>query len=380
MRVLHVIESLARAGAEQALVNVVPELRAQGIDVHVAALWKPYALAPDIERGGATVHRLDVRHRWNLPQAVGRVVALARRLHCDVLHAHSFFSGLYVALSRVGYPDCRRFVTFHNLGYDAYPAVTPWLKARKRLDSYLMNHAIDRRLAVSDAVADHYRKHLNLDQVTVIHNAIAVEAAAGGPATEEIRARHGVGANDSLLLLCGRFVKEKGHRYLLDALNLLLPRYPRVKALMVGDGPLKADVERLIVEKRLEGVVRTHPALAHADLVRVMAASDIIVVPSTHEGFPLAPAEAMMLGKPVVASSVGGLPSLIADGDSGFLVAPGDVSQLTEAIARFLEAPDLRARIGENGRRYVRSQLSPPVVASQLVSSYRADLKGEPSQ
>ena len=376
LRILTVIESLARAGAEQALVNVLPELKALGHAVEVAVLWPPYTLADDLEAAGVPVHRLGLNHRWNLAQGAPRLARICRRGRFDVIHAHLFFSVLYAALTRPLLPGVKRVVTFHNLGYDSYPANNAWRKTRKRLDGALMRHAVDGRIAVSAAVARHYQSHLKLPPVRVLPNGFPVEALRpeSGPGRSEMRAELGVSADDFVLLCAGRLVHEKGHRFFLEALELLRNEGLRPKALIVGDGPLAQKVADEIATRGLGEQVVTRPSMPHAKLMDVFRESDLLVMASTHEGFPLTPAEAMALGKPVLATLVGGLPDLIEDGVSGSLVPPKDPRALADGIARFMTDPNWRRRLAAGGRDRVVSRFSSKFVASGLVEIYRETL------
>ena len=98
MKILTVIESLGCGGAEQALVNLLPVLKSRGHQCEVVALWPPYDIAPMLERYGISLHPLDIKGRWNLPQAVVRLAQAVRQVQPDVVHAHLFFASLYSAL------------------------------------------------------------------------------------------------------------------------------------------------------------------------------------------------------------------------------------------------------------------------------------------
>lgn len=338
LRILTVIESLGCGGAEQSLVNLLPELKALGHTVEVVALWPPYSLAVDLEACGITVHRLGLNHRWNISQALHHLSRICRIDRFEVIHAHLFFSCLYTAISRPILPRVKRVVTFHNLGYDSYPADTTWLRARKCLDSALMRYAVNRRIGVSTAVAQHYQSHLKLPSIQVIPNGFPVESmirvhdqAPGGS-----RAAFGMSDTDFVVVFAGRLVHEKGHRYFIEALELLRHDGLCPKALIIGDGPRRQDVVDEISDRGLSEQVVLRPAMEHARLMDVLRESDLFVMASTHEGFGLAPAEAMALGKPVLATQVGGLLDLIEDGVSGSLIPPGNPCALADGIARFM--------------------------------------------
>lgn len=371
MKVLHLIETFGRGGTEQALVNLVPSLMAAGVDVEICALSAPYTLADELERRGIVVHRLDIPHRWDLAHAIPRVAALLRQNY-DILHAQSFFPALYIALARPK-ATSRRVITFHSLDYDSYPATTPWHRLRKRLDGALMSHAMDVRLAVSPAVAMHYREHLGLRTVEVVYNAIEVGRSDSDVAASDRESTlrpFGIQTDDELLLVPGRYVHEKGHRFFVEAFRLLMAQHPRLKALLVGEGPLKAQIEELVRAQCLDARILVRGAAEHSDLLRLMSAADVIVVPSTHEGFGLAAAEGMALGKAVVATSVGGIPMLIESEESGILVPPADSTALAAAIDRLLRDARLRARLGKRGRERVEERFTPPAIAAELKAVY----------
>jgi glycosyltransferase involved in cell wall biosynthesis len=371
MRILHVIESLELGGAERALLNVLPSLAQAGNDVEVAALWGPYPLAADMEAGGVAVHRLDIGHRWNIPAGTAKLVRLLRRGRYDVVHAHLFFSTLYVAASKPWAPGARRVATFHNLGFDSYPHTGAWRRARKSLQRWFTRRGFDATTAVSDAVARHYDGHLRLPPSVIIPNAVVVVPGQNGDRKEDTRARFGLSPQAFVAVMPARFVPEKGHRYLLDALAELRRRDLRPDVILLGTGPVREAVVRRIEELGLSDQARIHPTVPHQELVELLRAADAFVSSSTFEGSPLSIAEALSLETPVLATAVGGVPELVEDGVSGILVAPGDASALAEGLARLMTDEPLRRRLAAAGRDRIRRRQAPEVVARELVELYR---------
>lgn len=373
LRVLSVIETLGRGGAEQVLVNGLPALQKRGHPCAVAVLRPPYTLAPDLEAAGIPVHALNLNHRWNLPQGVSRLVRVAGRFRATIIHGHLFFGGVYTALTRGLLPSARRAVTFHNLGYDSYPANTTWRKVRKRIDAHLMRHGIDGLVAPSRPVARHYEDHLRLPPVEVIPNPLCLDGVdvAPAPSKAKVLASIGVSGDAFTVIFPGRLVPEKGHRFFLQALALLHARRIRLRAIIIGDGPLQAELAAEVKSQDLEEMVSLHPAVPHAQLLALVAAADILVMASTHEGFGLAAAEAMALGKAVVATRVGGIPELIEDGKTGLLVPPADPHALAERIAQVRADEALRERLGQEGRRRTSEELSADILALRWETYYR---------
>lgn len=372
MKLLIVIDSLGRGGAEQALVNLLPALKEHGCDCEVAALWPPYDVAVELEESGIVVHRLNVSHRWNAVQAVRRLCRLARRLRSDVLHGHVFFASIYTALTRLFLPGVHRVVTFHGIDYDFQPAVKPWHRARKHLHGWLMRRGIDRYTAVSSVVAQHFEKHLSLSHITVIHNALAVQSLqpASHISRDEILRSYGIAPDKFVIAMPARLMPEKGHTYYLQALDLLRDRNMCPHTVMLGDGPCRAAIICEITERRLDSQVTLLSALPHAQAMAILGIADLYVLASTHEGLPLAIGEAMALERPVVVTDVGGVRDIVADRISGYIVPPCDPSGLADAISQLIHDADLRARLGLQGRLQVIEKFSVEKIAKEWERFY----------
>ncbi len=368
VRVLFVIESLGRAGAEQALLGLTVALREQGVDSEVVALWPPYILAEAFEAQGIRVHRLDVGHRWNAAAVLWKLGRLQRDF--DVVHAHLFFADLYVGLARGWARSTPRFVTFHNLAYQARPATTLFHRARKVLDGAAHRRLFDGLFAVSHAVAAHFKEELGLGQdVGVVPNPVHVASS-----TRSSRARFGWSEADFVLCFPGRFVAEKGHGDLLEGFRALRARGVPAKLLLVGGGPLLEDFREEVRREGLGAWVAFTGTVPHPEVLGLLRAADAFVSTSTSEAFGLAAAEAMALGLPVVVTDVGGHPELVSHDRTGLLVPPRDPAALADALERLHREPPLRRLLGEAASAHIEATLSPAAIASRWAAIYRAAL------
>jgi glycosyltransferase involved in cell wall biosynthesis len=149
------------------------------------------------------------------------------------------------------------------------------------------------------------------------------------------------------MLYVGRLAAEKNLDALLDAHSAALAVEPRVRLVLVGDGPLRAELETAAADPALAGTVLLTGS--RDDVGAILDGLDLVVVPSHHEGFSLATVEAMLHGLPVVATAAGGPRELVDDGATGLLVPPRDVGALAAAVVRLVEDPALRARFGAAG-------------------------------
>ena len=377
LKILTVIESLGRAGAEQALVNLLPALQKRGHQCEVVALWPPYTLATALEEQGIIVHRFNLRHRWSVLECHRKLFTLCRRRRFDILHAHLFFPTIYSALTKIAMPELGRVVSFHNLGYDSYPANRIWKRARKAGHACLVRHWIDTYAAVSPQVASHYEMHLGLTDVKVISNSFPLDTISldefPDPATA--RRTYSVGEKEFLVLTPGRLVREKGHLFLLQALEILRTRGLYPKVLILGDGPLAVALADEVLQRNLSDQVIFHKAVPYKDVLLLIRSADAVTVPSIHEGFGLVAMEAMALERAVLATDVGGLVDLVDNNVSGLLVPPANSSALAEGLEKLMRDPILRQRLGRAGREKIVSNFSTDIIATRWENLYREMLE-----
>jgi glycosyltransferase involved in cell wall biosynthesis len=376
MNILHIIDTLGVGGAEQALVNLLPELVSMGDQVHAAALRPPADLAPALETAGVTVHALPTFNKWNLLAGVQAVNRIARTVSADVVHAHLLFPGVYTGFARrFGGLQARTCITYHNLAYaPGCNKPGPGLTLRKQLNRISSSLGMDLRLAVSTAAAEHYAHALHPGPIAVLGNPVPISAIdrvaeAFTPASPDV-------PENLKLVLPGRLVHEKGHSILLEALAICAQEAVRFRTVFAGDGPLRHQLEQQIRNQNLPVTIAGR--LAHADMLATMAAADIVVVPSRFEGFGITAAEAMTLRRPVIAARTGGLPDVVSASGTGLLFDNGDPVSLARCLIQLARDTDLRARMGEAGRRRIQERFDAPAIARQLRSCYRQLLETDP--
>ena len=363
------IESLGRGGAEHHLTDLLPILARRGVESEVASLMTPYDLAPALEERGIPVHRIDLPHRWHAPGAVRRLLGTIAAVRPDLIHAHLFFGTLYVALTRPFAPRPRRVVQLHNLDYEIYPAYTAWRRARRAIHRLALRYGMDARIAYARAVALHYAE-LRPGPIDTVPLGIDPGAVADPLDRSAVRRRQGVGPEDVWIVVPGRFVRQKGHRVMVEALVALRRQGLRPRVLMVGGGPLEEDIRDLIRACDLAGQVTLSRAVPHPELMDLLRAADLVVVPSLQEGSALVVYEALLAGTAVVATAVGGTPDVVASGSTGLLVPPGDPEALSRAIARLSEDPTERARLGAGGRDLILTEHSLEAEAAGFLRLY----------
>jgi len=341
-RVLHLIKGLGLGGAEHLLVDVVATADRERFDYEVAyVLATQDTLAPALEAAGVPVHRLGATGnadlRWTA--ALRRLLAAGRY---DVVHSHLPYSAALGRLVTMTLPRRRRPVlvyTEHSL----------W--DRTALITRVLNRAtigLDRALfVVSDAARDALPRSLRPRARVVVHG---VERAVFGGLLDHrdevrraVRAELGVPDGDVIALTVANLRSEKGYDVLLEAARLAVAAGAPVRFVSVGHGPLQTALATAAQAMELGGRFRFLGT--RTDTARLMVGADIFVLPSHHEGMPVALMEAMSAGLPIVATAVGGVPDVVTDGVEGLLVAPGRADLLAEAVTSLARQPDLRDRL-----------------------------------
>jgi len=188
------------------------------------------------------------------------------------------------------------------------------------------------------------------DKFSVVHSGIKLDKfsnLSADPAT--MRRKLGIAEGDLVVGTTGRLTPVKGHRHLIEAAGNIVDARPNTTFVFLGDGELSDELKNMASRLGMKEKVKFLGW--RPDVAEVMSVFDLFVLPSLNEGMGRVLVEAMALGKPIVASDVGGIPDLVVHGKNGCLVPPGDAQSLSAAIRDLLENPEKRKRMGENGKK-----------------------------
>ena len=357
LRVVQVIPVLAVGGLERMAVALTLGLSGK-VSRIVVCSYRGDAFRPLLADAGVPIELIP-RPGPNPRDVVRAALALApilRRESPDVVHAHNPGAAAAAALARrlAGRPETAIVASYH--GVDG---------RRVRRAAKVLARSADLVVAIADTAADDLRgAGLNGTRLTVVHN--GVDAARSKP-RKELRKELGFEGAE-LVVSVGRYAEEKNHALLIDALAELAPSRPPLRALLVGTGPLKAELAERVRRLGLEDVVQLTGT--RLDAVDLVAAAAVFVLSSNREGLPVALLEAMSVGCPVVATAVGGVPGVVDDEETGLLVPAGDSSALAVAIARLLDDSALRTLLAENGKRTVERDFSEQAMLEGYEAAY----------
>ncbi len=350
LRILSVIETLGRGGAEKLLVTQHRHLDAARFRCMVVALFEPTPLAGDLQAAGATVERLALPGPRSLATAVLRLRALMRSWKPDVVHTHLYCANVAGRLAASGLAPV--FTTLHNPDYGFEDPGTMGFRVKKWLDRATGARLTSRMIAVSGHVRRDFARELGFRDVDVLHNFIDVdEFAAPDPAAlrRAQRSAMGLGGSDLVILHVGRIHHQKGQDLLLDALAAGAGTLPW-RAVFVGAG----DVGALRVRASALGVEdRVTWAGPVEDVRPYYAAADVFAFPSRYEAFGIALLEAMATGLPSVVSDAQGMGEVVTP-ETSVITPVGDVAALGAALGSLGADAGLRAAMGAAARARAR--------------------------
>jgi glycosyltransferase involved in cell wall biosynthesis len=328
------IESDGPGGAEQVIAHLAEHLHASGSIVTVLVPadgegWLARRLAglPIVVEGIPLGGPLS-------PHGIMALTAALRRHAIDLLHTHEFGQALAGA-SAAALCHIPHVITMHG---GQYYAERKRRRAALRL-AIAMSGGIT---AVSAPLGSHLeaRLHLRKGQVEVLPN--GARPAPGG--VNGVRASLGISAKTPLLLAVGNLYRVKGHKHLLRALELLREQRPELHLAIAGRGE---EGPALQAQARAAGFAdRVHLLGLRDDVGALLHAADLFVHPSLAEGLPLAVLEAMFAGCSIIATAVGAIPTVLADGAAGTLVPPADPVALAAAIEQMVDDPATACTLG----------------------------------
>jgi glycosyltransferase involved in cell wall biosynthesis len=317
---------------------------------------------------------LDPEDRMMCAREVRRLAARLAPGRFDLIHIQTPFiahrSGVALA-RRLGLPCVESYHTFFEEYLYHYLPLVPraWLRLAARRFSARQCNAVDALVAPSSAMLERLRDYGVAVPARVIPTGLGSGEFGHGDG-EGFRRRHGIPGHRPTLAFIGRVAHEKNIEFLLECLVRVRRRVPAVLLMIAGEGPARPALERMVRRLGLTDQVLFLGYLARdGALLDCYRAADAFVFASRTETQGLVLLEAMALGVPVVSTAVMGTREILAAG-KGALVPPDDVASFADATVRLLTDPELRARLGQEGRTHARAW-SAPVLASRMLDCYR---------
>jgi glycosyltransferase involved in cell wall biosynthesis len=361
LKVLQLIPTLDRSGAEKQMVLLAKGLPVDRFRVEVAALTRLGPLKGELDEAGIPVSLIGKRLKVD-PMALGRLIRFLKEKRFDVVQTWIYAADTYgrVAARRAKVP----------VVVTSEMAVDLWKGRSELVVDRFLSQWTDRVVGNSNAVVDFYKKvGIPPEKLAMIPSGIADEEP---PEVDPIEVRDSLGlpGDCPLVLFVGRLAEQKSVDSLISALDLLQHVRPDVRTLIVGEGPLRDRLEEMAQAFRLFEDRKVSFLGHREDVPRLLAASTLLVLPSLYEGLPNVVLEAMRFRKPVVATAAPGTTEVVEDGVTGLLVPLRDPPNLTRAIRRVIEEEGLARSLGEAGRARVELEFGVKLMVERFALLY----------
>jgi sugar transferase (PEP-CTERM/EpsH1 system associated) len=355
--VLHLCESSDTGGAESVLISLVERLDKSRYSSMVCLLSEGWLKTQLEKRQVETVvipqlRSLDVA--W-----LFRLYRLLKDREIHVMHSHEFATNVYAGfLSRLtGVP---LVATAHGKNYygDKWRRRAAYRFVARQATMVAVSHDLKRFLVERIGIPP--------GSIRVVHNGIDLSRYAVHDENHVVRAELGISAGQRVIGTVGNLFAVKGQTYLLRACKAVASAYPNCVLLVAGEGEQLGPLEKEAFDLGIAGDVKFLGF--RDDVPSLLQAMEVFVLPSLSEGLPLSILEALALQKPVVATNVGGIPEIVEDGATGYLVPPRNPEALADKILLLLRDPQIAANIGQAGRKKVEKDFG----LEQMVREYQS--------
>lgn len=351
-------------GVERQVLDLHAECRRRGVPRYRTLLYHDKTLAASLRASGETPEIVPVTSRYDLPNARRTVADLVQR-EFQVVHAHGYralvslgaaaATGLRpppVVKTEHGLPEVSDGSSLDSLKIRVNHRLDRW--ATHRLDATVCYVTDDIRRR-HDAVHDGLRRH-------TVHNGITPLSRGDHPRPDDLP------EDGTILGIVGRVSDVKGIEYAIAALAREdMPE--SVQVLVIGTGPQEASLREMVAAAGLDA--RVTFLGFRTNIFDYIAHVDALLMPSLHEGLPYTLLEAMSLGRPVLASRVGGLAEVLVDGETGLLFPPRDPAALAKACRTLVMEPGLGARLGDAAAREQRANFTLETMLDRYLEIYR---------
>jgi glycosyltransferase involved in cell wall biosynthesis len=367
LRVLHIVGESRFGGAAKIILGLGHVARKEGWQADILTTDPVFQQA--VTQHGLGLVNLDVIRReirpfWDLGGLV-RLHGFLRREPYDIVHTHTSKGGFVgrLAAKLAGVP----MIVHTAHGFAFHEASPPRIRRFYSSLERIASHWCDRVVAVSEF---HRNWALELgmcsaDKIVAIPNGIADPGRHSNVDFAQLRRQLQKRNGDLLILSVGRLAPDKGLEYLIEAAAAMPQMERRLQIVIAGDGPARERLERFAA--KLGVTDRVSFIGFREDIADLLAACDLVVLPSVREGLSIALLEAMAAGKPIVATSIGSQREVSSHGEVGLFVRPADAVSLAEGILRLAGDQALMTRLGNNARAVFENYYT----EDRMLQSYR---------
>jgi sugar transferase (PEP-CTERM/EpsH1 system associated) len=370
IKILHVIYSLGMGGAERVIVNYAKYFDKNRYELFVCALTEGGPYENDLNKAGVSYFILNKKKGIDL-SVIPKISRILRSEQIDIVHLHDFSSIAWVTIPAIIFGVKRIIRTEHNV-----KRLNRGLMSNmKNTIKFILDFFQKQIVCVSEEVRKTHRKKIGFlsNKYLTIHNGIDKELFDIHLDREKYLREFNFDQKAILVCIVGRFFPQKAHDIFLYAIRYVLEKKNNLGILIVGDGPRKKELFELAKELGIYNQVTFTGN--RSDIPQLLNLIDIFALSSAWEGFPMTILEAMACGKPAIVTDVGGNREAVIDGETGFIVPPGNPLAMSEAIIELIDKPELRRKMGIKGKERFLKNFTAQVMVQRTEMIYENLLK-----
>lgn len=365
-KIVHLLEGRPTAGAES-LARLLVRQFADKYRFSCIYIGQPNAQLEEWRQGGLSVQRVERKPGldWRCSR---RLAALLQQEQADLVHAHRSVAFFYGLFARLHYSQPSILFTEHDRPHLDTPS------PRRATINRMLLESRDQVVATSRSVRQALILYEGIpsDQVSVIYNGTAPPARQDAAAVQQIRQRLAIDSGAFLILQSAPFDLFQNHSLAIQAMEQVVRDLPTARLILVGDGPERETIQRMVTRSRLDPHVTLLGSRSDGDAL--LQAADLVLSTSIGEVDSSVLIQALNVGCPIVATRVGAVSEIVEDRVCGYLVNPGDYGALAELMGRLGSNPALREQFGRQGQRRAQSFFTEEETSNCYSNIYQAML------
>jgi glycosyltransferase involved in cell wall biosynthesis len=370
LKLLFVIDNLQFGGGERVFAQIINGLPQDRYEIFLAS--HPSEQLPQAIRPEVKFLPIDFSKRLNF-SLIPRLSEIIKKNEINIVHGQGVRAEFYARFASRMASNSKYISTIAMPveGFDVSPL-------RKKIYSLLdrfSERSVDRFLVVSDVLRDKIIRGRGIlaEKVIRIYNGIEIDhylLQEQNGSRKKIRIEFSVEDETLFIGAIGRLVWQKGLEYLVQAIPKVLNEFPQAKVLLVGEGPLRDELETLARKLKIEENLIFSGF--RKDINEILSAIDILVIPSLLEGFPMITLEGMAMAKPIIATAIDGIKEQIIDGQSGVFIPPRDPYPIADAIIRLGKNKNFAQNLGLEAKRRVEEQFTVEKMVAETERVYQS--------
>ncbi len=366
INVLHIVEDLKVGGIERVIATIATNLDKDKYNLFVWCLARGGYTAEELESKGIKVEILGMGYHCSFPFLL-KLCLMMKKARIDILHSHAYTASIIGRLAAI-LAKIPVIITHVHTNFNRYPK-------RFIMIERFLSIFTDKVICCSQSVASSVKDYAKIkpDRIEVIYNGVEKSRFSGDSDTGDLRRELGLSATDCVVGCVASLAFHKGQRYILKAAKIIadsgLRKNRIIKFILVGDGPLRKDLERYTLALGIKSEVIF--VGLRKDIPEILSIMDMVILPAcSSEGLSIALLEAMAKGKPVIGTNIGSIPEIIVNAEVGILIPTKNPQAIADAIISLSNDRERARKIGLAGQRLYLDNFTSELMLQRIEDLY----------